>query len=42
MSIRASGLFDIKTQGKLKITAPYTRFTLVSRFDGYAYSKRAV
>lgn len=42
VSIRATGLFDIKTQGKLKITAPYTRFTLVSRFDGYAYSKRAV
>lgn len=42
VSIRATGKFDIKTQNKQKITASHARFTLVSRFDGYAYTKRAV
>ena len=40
VSIRATGLFDIVLV-KTKITAPHSRFTLLSRFDGYAYSKRA-
>ena len=40
VSIRATGMFDIKVGG-LKITAPYTRFSLLSRFDGYTYSHKA-
>ncbi len=38
VSIRANGTFDILTSPKLKISAPYTRFALVQRFDGYVYS----
>ena len=35
--IRATGQFDIKTEIG-KITAPWTRFSLVQRMDGYAYA----
>jgi hypothetical protein len=41
VSVRATGMFDIKT-GHLKITAPHSRFTLLSRFDGYRYERRAI
>jgi hypothetical protein len=41
VSVRATGMFNIKA-GKLKITAPHSRFTLISRFDGYCYERRAV
>jgi 5-methylcytosine-specific restriction endonuclease McrA len=37
VSVRANGKFDLKV-GKIKITAPHTRFTRLSRFDGYSYS----
>jgi 5-methylcytosine-specific restriction endonuclease McrA len=40
VSVRATGKFDIKA-GQLKITAPHSRFTLISRFDGYRYERRA-
>jgi 5-methylcytosine-specific restriction endonuclease McrA len=40
VSVRATGMFDLKA-GQLKITAPYSRFTLISRFDGYRYERRA-
>ena len=42
VAIRATGMFDIITSNKARITAPYKRFTLLSRFDGYTYTKRAV
>lgn len=41
VGIRAAGQFDIKTTDGTKITAPHTRFSLLSRFDGYNYRKRA-
>ena len=41
VSIRATGQFDIRFS-KAKITAPHTRFTLLSRFDGYSYTLRAI
>jgi hypothetical protein len=40
VSVRANGKFDLKV-GKLKITASHTRFTRLSRFDGYSYSRIA-
>jgi hypothetical protein len=40
VSVRANGKFDLKV-GKLKITAPLARFTRLSRFDGYSYSRVA-
>jgi hypothetical protein len=40
VSVRANGMFDLKV-GKLKITAPLARFTRLSRFDGYSYSRVA-
>ena len=40
VSIRATGMFDLKANG-VKITAKHDRFTLLSRFDGYTYSRRA-
>ena len=39
--IRATGQLDIKTQEGAKITAPWSRFTLVQRSDGYAYGQAA-
>jgi 5-methylcytosine-specific restriction endonuclease McrA len=39
VSIRATGMFDIKI-GKIKITAPHSRFTRLSRFDGYHYERK--
>ena len=38
VSIRVTGMFDLKTTKGLKITAKYDRFTLLQRFDGHAYS----
>jgi 5-methylcytosine-specific restriction endonuclease McrA len=38
VSVRANGKFDLKV-GKIKITASHTRFTRLSRFDGYSYSR---
>ena len=38
VSIRATGMLDIKTTQGMKITAKHDRFTLLQRFDGYAYS----
>jgi hypothetical protein len=35
--IRATGQLDIKTREGAKITAAWSRFTLVQRGDGYAY-----
>jgi hypothetical protein len=40
VSVRANGKFDLKI-GKIKITAPHARFTRLSRFDGYNYSRAA-
>ena len=40
VSIRATGMFDIKTTQGLKITAKHNRFVLVQRFDGYTYSRQ--
>ena len=40
VSIRATGMFDIAI-GKNKITAPYSRFALLSRFDGYTYTRKS-
>ena len=40
VSIRATGMFDVKTN-EGKITAKHDRFTLLARFDGYTYSRRA-
>ena len=42
VSIRATGQFDLKTTQGLKITAKHDRFTLMSRFDGYAYTHQRV
>jgi uncharacterized protein (DUF2345 family) len=39
--VRATGIFDIKA-GHIKITVPHSRFTLLSRFDGYRYERGAV
>jgi hypothetical protein len=39
--IRATGQLDIKTKAGAKITAPWSRFTLVQRGDGYAYGQAA-
>lgn len=39
--IRATGQLDIKTREGAKITAPWNRFTLVQRGDGYAYGQAA-
>ena len=36
--IRATGMFDIKTLGGLKITSRYDRFQIVQKGDGYAYT----
>ena len=41
VAIRATGRFDIKTENKTTISAPYTRFSRLSRFDGYIYSHKA-
>lgn len=41
VSVRQRGVFDIQTHidgGKVKITAPASRFTLLQRGDGYAYA----
>lgn len=41
VSVRERGDFDIAVQtahGKIKITAPHHRFTLLQRDDGYAYA----
>jgi hypothetical protein len=35
--IRADGRFDLKT-ARGKITAPWSRYTLLQRADGYAYA----
>ena len=35
--IRADGRFDIKTATGTKLTAPWNRFALLQRGDGYAY-----
>lgn len=35
--VRASGTFDLAASGKPKISASWKRFTLLQRFDGYAY-----
>ena len=35
--IRANGQFDIKNKSAVKITAPWNRFILIQRGDGYAY-----
>ena len=42
VSIRATGMFDILTSSKIKITAPHTRFTRLQRFDGYVYSRQKI
>ena len=42
VAIRATGKFDITASNKTKITAPHKRFTMLSRFDGYTYTKRSV
>lgn len=40
VSIRATGMFDIKTVAGIKITASHTRFQRLERFDGYTYQHR--
>lgn len=42
ISVRATGMFDIKTTRGLKITAKHDRFTLIQRFNGYSYSRQRV
>jgi hypothetical protein len=39
--IRATGKLDIKTREGANISAPWSRFTLVQRGDGYAYGQAA-
>jgi 5-methylcytosine-specific restriction endonuclease McrA len=41
VTVRATGRFDVKV-GKIKITANHSRFTLISRFDGYRHDRMAV
>ena len=42
VSIRATGMFDIKSTQGLKVAGRHDRFTLMSRFDGYAYTHQRV
>ena len=42
VAVRANGKFDITTTRGQKISAPYTRFTLVQRFDGTVQRHRRV
>lgn len=42
VSIRSTGVFDIKTTSGQKITAKHDRFKLIQRFDGYTYSHQRV
>lgn len=39
VAIRAAGKFDIITTNRIRITAPYTRFIRLRRFDGYTYQR---